>query len=482
MKLLALFVLFWMVSATVFSQGKRLRVYVDTKQFYAPSLGHLLEVNLQFSGPSVNYVGKGDGLVADVAVFLAVERGGNIIKEDAHRLESPFMKDSIIEDFYDLKRFVLDTGSYVLKLEIRDLNSDREPIKGEVPIEISNKQGRTSISNIQIAEVAKEGDENNMFYKSGYEIIPRISTYFSNDLNFLPYYVEMYNTNLLETPEFGLKQSIVDFETTEEVEEFTIYYRFKSAEVVPTLKKIDISNLQTGKYYLKLSIVAHDLSEIHSDAYLFERTKEVNINFNLNTLTVLDPMFESSISLDSARYYLGSVIPIAPPSAVRDILTVLKNDDEKKAFLTLQAFWSATAGTKAYTDWIKYKGQVDLVNTLYKTHFLSGYESDRGRVYLQYGSPTQVIQSQYSASEYPYEIWQYNKIGRFSNKRFIFYNSDLVTENYRLLHSDMIGEIKNQNWPRALNSRNSTNGDVDNGNGGVDNHWGGNSNTNFRQF
>jgi len=123
-----------------------------------------------------------------------------------------------------------------------------------------------------------------------------------------------------------------------------------------------------------------------------------------------------------------------------------------------------------------------LVNTLYKTHFLSGYESDRGRVYLQYGSPTQVIQSQYSASEYPYEIWQYNKIGRFSNKRFIFYNSDLVTENYRLLHSDMIGEIKNQNWPRALNSRNSTNGDVDNGNGGVDNHWGGNSNTNFRQF
>ena len=163
MKLLALFVLFWMVSATVFSQGKRLRVYVDTKQFYAPSLGHLLEVNLQFSGPSVNYVGKGDGLVADVAVFLAVERGGNIIKEDAHRLESPFMKDSIIEDFYDLKRFVLDTGSYVLKLEIRDLNSDREPIKGEVPIEISNKQGRTSISNIQIAEVAKEGDENNMF-------------------------------------------------------------------------------------------------------------------------------------------------------------------------------------------------------------------------------------------------------------------------------------------------------------------------------
>ena len=482
MKFITLIFLFCLVSAPAFSQEKRLRVYVDTKQFYAPSLGHLLEVNLQFSGPTLNYIGKNDGLVADVAVFLTIEKGGNIIKEDAHRLESPFMVDSIIEDFYDLKRFVLDTGSYTVGLEIRDLNSEREPIRGEIPIEIKNKKGKPGISNILIAESAIEGDPNNMFFRSGYEIIPRISTYYSNQLNFLPFYVEMYNTDLLNTPEFGLRQSIVDVETSEEIEEYTKFYRFKTAEVVPTLKNIDISNLQTGSYYLKLSVVGKDLSEIQSDAYAFERTKDASLDFDLAQSTVLDPSFEASISIDSAKYYLGSLIPIAPPSAVRDILSVIKNDDDARAFLTLQSFWASTSGNKAYVDWIKYKRQVDLMEDLYKTVFLSGYESDRGRVYLQYGSPTNIISSQYSASEYPYEIWQYNKIGRFSNKRFIFYNSDLVAENYRLLHSDMIGELKNENWPKALNTRNSLNGDIDNGNGGVQESWGQNSNTLFRQF
>ncbi len=482
MRFIAFILFFGIFSSSAFSQNKKLRVYVDTKQFYAPTLGHLLEVNLQFSGPTLNYFGEQNGLLAEVAVFLTLEKNGIVVQKDAHRLESPLMKDSIIEDFYDLMRFVVDTGDYDLFVEIQDLHSKSAPIKGMLPLHIENFAKQTKLSNILVAESATLGNENNLFYKSGYVLIPRISNYFSSDLDYLPYYLEVYNSNLLETDEFALKQTILDVESGEELEEYTQYYRYKKATVVPALKTIDISKLITGKYQLTLTVLAKDLSEITHESYVFERTNDLEVSFDLTTTTILDPAFERSIPLDSAKYYLGSVIPIAPPASVREILSVLKKDNNETALSVLQSFWKATAGNKAYQEWMKYKDQVDLVDRMYNSAFLHGYETDRGRVYLQYGSPTNIVRSESSPSEYPYEIWQYNKIGRFSNKRFIFYNTDLIGRNFRLLHSDMNGEIKNENWPRALNSRNSTNGDVDNGNGGVEEHYGRGSTNLYRQY
>jgi hypothetical protein len=84
--------------------------------------------------------------------------------------------------------------------------------------------------------------------------------------------------------------------------------------------------------------------------------------------------------------------------------------------------------------------------------------------------------------EYPYEIWIYDKIGRFSNRRFIFYNPNLVNNAYTLLHSDMIGELKNDAWPQELSKRNTRLGGVDNPNAHVIDKWGQNAQDDFRQY
>ena len=131
---------------------------------------------------------------------------------------------------------------------------------------------------------------------------------------------------------------------------------------------------------------------------------------------------------------------------------------------------------------MKYKKQVDFVEKVYGNNFQEGFETDRGRVYLQYGAPSNIVAREASPSEYPYEIWTFNKIGVFSNKRFVFYNPDLVNRAYRLLHSDMIGELKNNSWPQILSKRNTVNGNIDNPNQNNVDHWGGNSNEYFRQY
>jgi GWxTD domain-containing protein len=481
MKVILLFLLSFLFAFSGYSQDRKLRVYLDAKQFYAPTIGNLLEVNLQFAGPSLNYRGLENGLIADVAVFISIEQNGVIIKEDAHRLESPLMKDSIVEDFYDLARFVLAPGEYKINLELKDLLADNPSIKGSMPIKIRSIEGETQISDIQIAEFATPGNESSIFHKSGYEIIPRISTFYPQELDRIPYYAEIYHADLLASPEFGLKQSIIDKETGLELEEYTNYFRYKSAAVVPVLKQLDISQLTSGSYYLQLAVLRQDLSEVYSTAYSFDRSKTIELDLDEMNL-ILDPAFAESIKSDSAKYYLASIIPITTPDAARKILSTLKSGNAEQASLLIQSFWKATSKASAYEDWMKYKAQVQLVENLYATNFQAGYETDRGRVYLQYGSPTTIVKREASAAEYPYEIWQFNKIGRFSNKRFIFYNPDLLGENYRLLHSDLIGEIKNNNWPSALSARSGINGTIEDGNGGAEEHYGGNSNNLFRQY
>jgi hypothetical protein len=51
----------------------------------------------------------------------------------------------------------------------------------------------------------------------------------------------------------------------------------------------------------------------------------------------------------------------------------------------------------------------------------------------------------------PYEIWTYNRnqIGE-SNVFFVFFNDDLVSNEFRLLHSSAIGEPKNNKWQEVL--------------------------------
>ena len=37
--------------------------------------------------------------------------------------------------------------------------------------------------------------------------------------------------------------------------------------------------------------------------------------------------------------------------------------------------------------------------------------------------------------------------------RFVFYNQDISSNDFTLLHSDMLGELQNENWQEILHDR-----------------------------
>lgn len=485
-RLLHLLMLVFAASTGAFAQTTPLKAYIDKKCFFSPETGTYAELQLQFVGYSLKYASVEGGMQSRVAIQYtvlnanALDTAGTIVASDAYVLESPVMRDSIIEDFFDIARFPIGPGNYVVNITLTDLISNAEPMTGQIDLEVPTYSNAVSFSEIMIAEVAVKTGEPTVFSKSGYDIIPRFLNVFPTDFTSLPYYTEIYNTDKLPDSAFAVRQRIVSTTEGKEMTGFTRNTKMKTAEVIPVLRNLDITTLPSGSYRLELSIIDRNNSELGGASYYyFERINELEQVTSVEEI-ILDPAFQASITDDSVAFYLSSLIPIARPAEAKSILATLKTNNKEMGRKHIQQFWLQTSGTNANTAWMDYKKQVLLVQELYASNFQDGFETDRGRVYLQYGPPNSVIVRENSPSEYPYEIWHYYKIKMYSNKRFVFYNPDLVNNSYRLLHSDMVGEQQNYRWQLALNKRDEQGINIDDP--GQQNSYGQNSNYYYRQY
>jgi GWxTD domain-containing protein len=355
-------------------------------------------------------------------------------------------------------------------------------IRGSQLLEVTDLAKAPTISQVEAIDYAIADTSTGVFQKNGFLIIPKLNAYYGTMLNTLPVYFELYNANKSQSRYF-IEEALIDTENQREL--FSFHKSTELTErdqVVPLIKRVDISNLASGAYAYSVSLTNEKDSILYSSEYFFERgniTLDDTINY---ANTILDPNFQQSIPDDSLHFYLGSLLPIVKTSENKNIRNLLKSKDYGTIRKYFQAFWNSTSPGDVTYAWLKYKQQVQYVQGLYKTNFQPGYETDRGRVYLQYGAPSSVNAREDSPSEYPYEIWFYNKIGKFSNRRFIFYNPDLTNNAYRLLHSDLVGEVKNPGWSQILSKRNTINGTVDDPNLFNERHWGQNSNDLFRQY
>ena len=87
---------------------------------------------MQFVASSVKYDGKDSGIQGKIAVRITVSQKDSAYFSDVYVLESPLMKDSIVEDFYDVVRFAAKPGNYLLKVELSDiLNPESKAVQAE---------------------------------------------------------------------------------------------------------------------------------------------------------------------------------------------------------------------------------------------------------------------------------------------------------------------------------------------------------------
>ena len=489
-KFLILFIALF-IGLTAFGQEKKLKAFLSEGQFYAPDAGNYIEIQLNFLGYSLKYINREEDRFAEVEISQIFSQEDTVVVADKYLLKSPSIIDSLVEDFYDIQKYLLKPGLYRYDLEIRDVNSENEPIAVTKSIRIDEMSNELGFSYFVAAESIMANPQlQSIFTKVGYDVIPMVGNYYPTEIQNLLYYVEAYNTgSALDDSIYVVEQKLIGRDVQFDLEEYTRYFRYKGSPIQPIAKVIDISMLPTGAYTLELNLLDREKQILGRTAFDFDRNNTEKVNSLSFESAILDPGFQKSVPQDSTGYYVASLIPISRQVEVRNIINLLKEKDKEKNMRYLQSFWKETVPENPYEGWLRYKAQVQNVERLFATNYQVGFETDRGRVYLEYGPPNSLIERPSSPSEYPYEIWRYDKINQysnkknqFSNKRFIFYSRTNLNKDYTLLHSDMIGELQNYRWQYALNKRNTPDQNLDDPSGGANSHFGGNSSRYYNSY
>jgi len=391
------------------------------------------------------------------------------------------VKEEVFENIIDLQRFKLPNGKYSIEIQLNDRYSELDNQIHTENFKIEFIDHLIQISDIELLDYYWKTDEASATSKSGYGMIPLVTDYFSPEFNRLAYYFEIYNAKnyLKEGSSYILLQSIKIRETGNIAGQFNKLKKIKSTEVTPVLNSFNIENLPTGNYELVIQVRDQSNDLILEKKQLFQRTNGL-ISMNLDYLNAVDinNSFSANLPKDSITEFINCLAPIASPNELMIIDRKLDKmtDSTKRQFF--YSFWYNQNNVDPQKSWEDYKLQVKKINRLFSTKVRQGYQTDRGRIYLKYGAPNNIIDRPNEPSAYPYQIWHYHKIGKFNNKRFIFYMPDLVTNEYTVLHSDVPGEFYNSKWQKDLNGRITRRGNIDDEMDG--NNWGSNSDVLFK--
>lgn len=448
-------VLCLMVSSATYSTD--LSAYLYMAQFKSPVDGPYIESYLDIVGNTVKFQANAEGQFQSKLEVLFLFKQNNEIKVyEKYILESPVVTDTSLNfpNFTDVQRIAIKNGIYNFELKILDLYDTTNVFtyKNIVTIDMN---GDYAFSDIELIESHKTASKESIINKNGVDLLPYISSFYPSHIDTLTFYAELYSN--AKSDDFLFQYYIEEVKNKKNINEYTYSKKIKLNKVKPIFTSLDIRDLKTGNYNLVLSLRSKENKELCNKSFFFQRYNEHLIEVIDSTIEEQNVILELAeiTDLKKMKDYVKSCIPIMNQKELYRANNALGSKDINLLKNYFNSFWSSYSN-EPNNDWSIYKIQIERVNLSYSSQIKKGYETDRGIVFLKYGPPSDINRSEHEPSTYPYEIWHYYQIGSETNKKFIFYNPELVGADYHLLHSDVLGEKNNPNWQMDLTKRNST--------------------------
>ncbi len=174
---------------------------------------------------------------------------------------------------------------------------------------------------------------------------------------------------------------------------------------------------------------------------------ETNIKGNI---VDLEKTFVAKYDIETLKRNINSLRPIAIGIELKVIRDITDLDDMKFLRQFFYNFWYNRNASAPEEEWKKYVEKLNYVAKQYGSAAQPGYETDRGRIYIQYGEPQKIERVPSEKDALPYEVWFYKFIGNKSNISFLFFQPGMVGSQMFLLHSNYDEEIRNPYWKESL--------------------------------
>ena len=348
--------------------------------------------------------------------------------------------------------FVVAEGTYQFEITGIDIADSNRSLTYNEIIDINAfPQDNFSISDIQLATriVSDSKNKNSIFYKNTMEVFPNPHNIYTSEMPVLFFYSELYNLNL---PKYKDKQLLVVQQLNDGYGKPLQLKKKKLATDNKSVVDAGVMNLKkypSGSYTLLISVF-EDSSKIG-----FSSSKRF---FLINpNVVVKQTISQENMSVQSSEFGILSeeecdeLFFVSKPILIKnekENYEKLQSVESKREFLF--KFWKMRdqiPETPKNEFKEEYLERVQFVDNRYKTFVKRGVETDRGRVYLQYGEPDEVDNYPSEYNMKPYEIWHYYSI----EGGVIFIFGDITGyNNYELINSTKRGEIRDDTWQRRI--------------------------------
>ena len=384
---------------------------------------------------------------ASVQITYMIGNSTGIVAGDKYNL----ITETSQEDFMDLRRHHLPPGEYVLTAEIVDNLDTLDVLNFRRTFAIDEPGEIPGMADVQLLSAATETLQADKWTKNNVQCIPLPFDHYADTRDRLFIYTELYRTTEALEEDFYAKFSITT-ESDPETELLSSYKRLSPQEVVPLLKAIDISQLSSGRYILSVGVYSQDHTMLAGNESLFTRS---NPDKDEELLKNFDKYFEFSFTRnmdeDSVLFALKALAPKVSSTKITSLNDLVRKGDIENRRRFIHRYWLEEDPSAPEAAYRAYMELVAQVNVMFQGGFGHGFESDRGYIYLKYGTPDDIVSVEDEPSAPPYEIWIYYAfpVTGQSDVKFLFYSPELAN-SYDLLHSTCENEINNPAWEQML--------------------------------
>jgi len=442
-----LFVVIVLFSVFLFSFAEKFKVNFNYLLFSIPDETAYVELQFFFHGKGLTYKLTDKGMYQGFAVAnISFTKDDTVVKRN-YSFSTVEYKDTVnqIDNIYNIVRVPLSSGEYQMEIAIYDKNAENpDTLFFKDRLEVTNRRDLIRFSDIMPIGFFKQATQHDNFTKHGVEYTPYFSNFYPENIQHLTFMTEIYNTdNLIQGNGFVIHTYISHHKKNKPVSpQYEKWEAAKKTNLHVIFQKFDIDSLPSGNYELKIEVLDRKDTLHAYISHFFQRSNP----------SMQNPFIARADSLpyDTLKLYLDYIYIIAYPDEKNFIENISPaRYTEIEDFFT--AFWQRRNRDNPQEEWYKYYNQVMRVNYNYTTLKQKGFRTDRGYYYLKYGPPYDIEYQHSSVNGPPYEIWTYNTTpdGQV-NVFFVFYNADLVTKDFRLLHSTARGELRNEQWKEIL--------------------------------
>lgn len=426
----------------------------DYAQFGYDSVSNYVEFYYSFNqdGFIVTSTDTGNFVQGLLDIEINDSASGNVIISK-HWMVTNEITDSIniSKSLIGLFGFIIDKGSYLINVSGSDaVNASNKRTISEFLVVKPFLNDSTALSDVQLASniVPNTDKTESIFYKNTYEVMPLPASVGGEMQPVVFYYLELYNLqDENAVNDFKLNEIILN--SRGQLVNFKSKKINKSADTRVEVGLVKAHKLPTDTYTLRIDLIDSVANYGVSSSkrfFIYNPSVVAPDTLSLTVSPVLSTTF-GAMSVEELDDLFNKSKYIATNPEI-DKYKALSTEEAKREFM--YNFWKARDENpsddrnESYLNYIK---RISDSDTRFTAMGKQGWKSDRGRVYIIYGEPSEIERHPNETNTRPYEIWKYESLE--GGVYFVF--GDLTGFNdYQLIHSTKRGELRDEYWQRRI--------------------------------